>query len=232
MVHSSTRPVVYEPYHPSDATDVARLFGEAFTTLDPPHVAVGLTAAEFEYFVHVFLPRSDTELLTMVARSAESGQLAGVMFNDDLASTTPDGYVQVSAKFEPIDDMLSQLGTEYLGNRDPLPGELLHLFLLGVAPRFAGQGVAQRLVNESLKLGRRYGYKTAVTEATNPTSQHIFSKLGFTSRVYRSYRDYRLRSRAVFASIADQGGMSLMDRTLGDLTSLADSQELVKGQGT
>jgi len=173
-----------------------------------------LTAAEFENFVRVFLPRKDTELLTVVARCTTSGQLAGAMFNDDLASPTPAEYGGVSAGFEPIDDMLSQLEAEYLKDKHVRPGEFLHLFLLGVNPRFAGQGVAQRLVNESLTVGRRLGYRNAVTEATNPTSQHIFRKLGFTPRIHRSYRHYRLRGQAVFASIADCGGMELMDRDL------------------
>lgn len=215
MPSTSSNAFVYEPYKPSDADDLAGLFGEVFTVRDPPHVAVGLTAAEFEKFVRVFLPRKDTELLTVVARCTRSGQLAGAMVNDDLASPTPAEYGGVSDRFEAIDDMLSQLGAEYLEGKHIRPGEFLHLFLLGVDPRFAGQGVAQRLVKESLKVGRRYRYKIAVTEATNPTSQHIFRKLGFTPRIHRSYRDYRLGGQAVFASVADYGGMELMDRVLG-----------------
>lgn len=206
---------IYELYKPSDADDMARLFGQVFTLRDPPHVAVGLTALEFEEFVRIFLPGKDTRHLTVVARSAGSGDLAGAMFTDDLASALPHEYQRVSDKFEPIDDMLLKLGEEYARDKIMLPGVFLHLFLLGVAPRFAGQGVGQRLVAEAVSNGSRRGYGLAVTEATNPTSQHIFRKLGFTERVHLSYQDYRFHGKTVFASIAEQGGMILMDKALG-----------------
>jgi ribosomal protein S18 acetylase RimI-like enzyme len=214
MVPSPDHGFTYELYKPSDADDVADLFGRVFTSRDPPHVAVGLTPPEFEDFVHIFLPRKETELLTVVARCAGSGTLAGAMFTDDLASELPDGYGRVSAKFEPIDDMLAQLSDEYLGDKTLRPGEYLHLFLLGVDPRFAGRGIAQRLVVGSMANGARRGYATAVTEATNTTSQHIFRKLGFQERVYRAYRDYRMNGCAVFAPIEDHGGMILLDSAL------------------
>jgi hypothetical protein len=54
----------------------------------------------------------------------------------------------------------------------------------------------------------------AVTEATNKASQHIFRKLGFVERVWRSYRDYRIDGQAVFASIVEHGGPILMDKQL------------------
>lgn len=219
MASSPGHLLKYELYKPSDADDVARLFGEVFTHYDPPHVAVGLTASEFEDFVHVFLPCEDTELLTVVARSAESGDIAGALLTDDLAAALPDQYRRISEKFVPIDDMLRQLDSEYRKNRNIVRGECLHLFLLGVVPRFAGQGVAQHLVAESMANGARRGYRLAVTEATNTTSQHIFRKLGFTERVHRAYRDYRLHGHATFAPIADEGGMILMDRPLDDITA-------------
>ncbi len=87
--------------------------------------------------------------------------------------------------------------------------------LLGVAERFAGRGIAQRLVEECLANGTRRGYRVAVTEATNKNSQHIFRKHGFVERVRWSYRDHRFEGREVFASIAEHGGPILMDKPLG-----------------
>jgi GNAT superfamily N-acetyltransferase len=93
-------------------------------------------------------------------------------------------------------------------------GEAIHLDLLGVSPRFAGQGVAQGLVSACLTNGMTRGYRLAMTEATNNTSQHVFRKLGFVERVTRPYADHRFNDRAYFDSIADQGGPILMDREL------------------
>jgi len=50
-------------------------------------------------------------------------------------------------------------------------------------------------------------------EATNKVSQHIFRKQGFVERVQRSYEGHRFDGRQVFASIAEHGGLILMDKS-------------------
>lgn len=201
-------------YGPRDADEMARLLAGTFTRRDPPALAVGLTAAEFEAMVRLYCPGAAGAGLAIVARAADTGEMAGVLLSEDSASAPPDGFDRLSAKFDPIFDILGQMDAEYRGDRLPAPGESLHLFLLGVAERFAGRGVARRLVAACLENGARKGYRLAVTEATNPTSQHIFRSLGFVERVRRSYGGHRFEGRAVFASIAAQGGPILMDRTL------------------
>lgn len=88
------------------------------------------------------------------------------------------------------------------------------LLLLGVDETFGGRGVAQELVTSCLANGAQRGYKTAITEATNSVSQHIFRKQGFVKRVQRSCRDHRYKGRAYFASIEGHVGPILMDRPL------------------
>jgi ribosomal protein S18 acetylase RimI-like enzyme len=198
----------------SDVDEMARLLGEVFSQRDPPAVAVGLTPSEFEAFVRLFGRKAEAEGLTIVARSAATGEMIGALLTEDAASAPPDGMDRLSAKFDPIFDILGQLDTEYRGGKSVRPGEYLHLFLLGVAQGFAGQGVAQQLVAACLENGVRRGYRAAVTEATNKTSQHIFRKQGFVERVRRSYQDHRFDGQAVFASIAEHGGPILMDKSL------------------
>jgi hypothetical protein len=113
-----------------DADAMARLLGEVFSRRDPPAVAVGLTASEFETFARPYCPKAAVEGLTC------------------------------------------------------------------------------------LEHGARRGYRLAVTEATNTTSQHLFRKLGFTERVRQSYLHHRFAGQAVFTSIAEQGGPALMERSL------------------
>ncbi len=204
----------YGVYATSDEAEMAQILGDVFSHRDPPAVAAGLTSAEFDAFVRLFCPKAEAEGLTIVARSAGTGEMVGALLAEDSASTPPDGLDRLSAKFNPIFDILGQLDTEYRGGRSPHPGESLHLFLLGVAQRFAGQGVAHQLVAACLENGARRGYRVAVTEATNKASQHIFRKQGFVERARRSYRDHRFDGRAVFASIGDDGGPILMDKEL------------------
>jgi ribosomal protein S18 acetylase RimI-like enzyme len=216
MPPSPKQSIEYGIYTASDADEMARLLGEAFAQRDPPAVAAGLTPSEFEGFVRLFCPKAASEGLTIVARSAETGEMCGALLAEDSASVMPDGLDRLSAKFSPIFDILGQLDAEYRGDRTLVPGESLHLFLLGVAGRFAGMGVAKQLVAECLANGARRGYRVAVTEATNRTSQHIFRKQGFVDRVRRSYGDHRFEGEAVFASVVDHGGPILMDKPLVD----------------
>jgi len=206
--------VNFGAYTASDSNETARLLGEVFAERDQPAVAAGLTPSEFEAFVRLFCLKAAAEGLTIVARSGETGEMIGALLTEDSASEPPQGMDRLSAKFNPIFDILGQLDAAYRGGQAVSAGESLHLFLLGVARRFAGQGVAQQLVAECLANGVRRGYRLAVTEATNRTSQHIFRKQGFVDRVRRSYRDHRFDGQAVFAPIAEHGGPILMDKLL------------------
>jgi len=208
------RLVDYSVYKASDSDEMTRLLGEVFAQHDPPAVAVGLTPSEFEAFVRLYCPKADAEGLTIVARSRETAEMMGALLAEDSASPTPPGMDHLSAKFNPIFDILGRLDAAYRSGRAVNPGESLHLFLLGVAERFAGQGVARQLVAECVANGARKGYRVAVTEATNRTSQHIFRKQGFVERVRGSYRDHRFDGQDVFASIAGHGGPILMDKLL------------------
>ena len=199
----------------SDLEDMTRLLGAVFSRHDPPAVATGLTPAEFEDFVGLLCPGIAAARLTIVGRSTESGELAGALLTEDSASPPPSGLDRLSKKFDPIFDILGQLDTDYRQGKPVVTGESLHLFLLGVAETFGGRGVAQQLVTSCLANGVRRGYRTAVTEATNSVSQHIFRKQGFVDRVRRSYRDHRYEGQAFFAAIDGHVGPILMDRPLG-----------------
>ena len=204
----------YEIYTAHDADAMVALLSDAFTRREPLAQAVGITGPEFDSFVRLLCPKADAERLTIVARHARSGNLAGVLLTEDSASPPPDGLDKFGPKFDPILDMLHGMEVEYRAVGTPSPGESLHLFLLGVAEFDTGQGIGHQLVRKCLENGARKGYRVAVTEATNPTSQHIFRKLGFTNRVARPYAGHRYNGEPVFQSIRQMGGAILMDKSL------------------
>ncbi len=207
-------PISYSIYTEADEDQTARLLGDVFAHRDPPAVAAGITPAEFEAFVRLFLPKAGPEGLTVLARFEDSGELAGVMLNEDCASDLPAGMNDLPMSFAPVGDILGGLAGEYHENHHFGPGEGVHLFLLGVADGGLGMGIAQELVAASLRHAADKGYRKAVVECTNKTSQHIFRKFGFTDRVVRSYADHRYEGKAWFESIAEHGGPILMDREL------------------
>jgi len=206
--------IEYAVCQAGDTSEVGRLLAESFTQHDPPAMAVGLSAAEFEAFVKLWLPGAGTDGLTILARDVPTGQLAGALLTDDAAGPPPQGLDGLSEKFEPIFDLLGQLDTDYREGRTIVSGQYLHLFLLGVAHDFTRRSIASNLVVECLANGAVKGFTSAVTEATNPVSQHIFGQLGFKKRAERSYGKYRLDGFPVFASITEHGGPMTMDRAI------------------
>jgi ribosomal protein S18 acetylase RimI-like enzyme len=197
-----------------DVDELVRLLADVFTADDPPAVAVGLTKPEFEQLVELYRVRAGTGGLTIIARSESSGEMMGVLLAEDSASPFPEGVERLSQKFAPIFDILGELDSEYRRGTLLLPGESLHLFLLGVARRFTRQGIAQGLVERCVQAGGRRGFRKAVTEATNPVSQHIFRKLGFVDRAKREYASHLFEGVPVFESIAAHGGPVLLERKL------------------
>jgi len=206
--------IEYSVCGPEDTPDMSRLLAESFTQHDPPAVAVGLTPDEFEAFVDLWSPAAGVDGLTIVARDVATRKLAGALLTDDAASPPPEGLDAVSEKFEPILDLLGQIDAEYRNERTIEEGQYLHLFLLGVAEQFSRRMIGQHLVAACLANGAIKGYSSAVTEATNPVSQHIFGRLGFKKRAERSYGEYRLDGAPVFASISKHGGPMTMDRII------------------
>jgi len=206
--------IEYGAYIASDADAVATLLADVFPRRDPLAVAVGLTSPEFEAFVRTLLPMAAEERLTIVARLANTGDIVGVMLTNDPACEPADGMETLSEKFGPIGSILGKLIITYRAGREPRPGEMLHLYLLGVSDRVAGKGVGRRLVSAAVENGARRGYRVAVAEATNRVSQHIFLSLGFAARAQIAYLDFSFRGQHVFQSIAEHGGPALMEKLL------------------
>lgn len=189
----------------SDMPELIGLVSRTFTVNDPPARAVGLTPIEFQAYLTLVFRSAGTDKLTIVARNPETGEMAGALLAQDSATPEPPGVDRLSPKFIPIMEILGSLDATHT-DAPPEPGTMLHLFMLGVTDAYSGRGIGQELVRACLANSARLGYRRAITEATNPTSQHIFRKLGFATRAQVSYADYRRDGVAVFASIADAGG--------------------------
>ncbi|MFZ0394842.1 MAG: GNAT family N-acetyltransferase [Terracidiphilus sp.] len=207
-------PIEYGICAASDAEEMTHLLADVFTRHDPLAWAVGVKPAEFESFVRTLLPQVVEEGLTIVARLAGTGEMAGALLANDAARETGAGMETLSEKFKPIASILGELVTMYRQGPEPLPGQMLHLYLLGVSDWVSGRGVGQQLVAASAENGARRGYRVAIAEATNPTSQHIFRKQGFAERARMSYRDHVFNGRKVFEGIGEYGGPILMEKLL------------------
>jgi len=198
----------------SDAEEIVRLLAAVFSASEPPAVAMGLSSGDLEQFLRLFAPAAIADELTIIARSRESGKLAGVLLTDDFAGSSTLDLNRISTKFLPIFSMLETLDEQYRTGKTISTGQYLHLFMLAVDAQFTGRGIAQRMVKECLENGLRKNYRMALTEATGRVSQSVFHKLGFGDRFSVSYRHFKYEGRFVFASIEGHDRAILMDRSL------------------
>ena len=208
------QPLDYAVANLSDSEDVARLLARVFSESEPPAVAMGLSCNEMSEFLQLVVPSVVPYGLTVVARSAETGRLAGVMLSDDFASPPALDLDRISPKLMPILTMLEVLDEQFRAGKTISAGQFLHLFMLGVDGEFGGGGVGQGLVQVSLRNAAGKGYRMALTEATGKVSQHIFRKNGFSDRFSVAYQDFVYQGKAVFASIREHERVILMDRAL------------------
>jgi len=199
---------------PSDSHDIVHLLATVFSESDPPAVAMGLSFDEMKEFLELFVERVLLQELTIVARGKEDGQVAGVMLCDDFAVPPTIDPGQISPKLLPILSMLEALDEQFRRGKDISAGQFVHFFMLGVGGRWAGQGVAQGLVQSCVNNGSGRGYRAAVTEATGQVSQHIFRKNGFVDRFSVAYRDFLYEGKKVFASIRGHDEAILMEKCL------------------
>ncbi len=204
--------LTYGALQACDAPAVVHLLARAFSTSEPPAVAMGLAYDDLAAFLRQLVASATDTALSAVARFGSTGEAVGVMLNDDFSQPFSADTSLISKNFLPIFSMLGELDDQYRKHRATQAGECLHLFMLAVDPRFTGQGVAQQLVNTSLQIAKAKGYRCAVTEATGLISQRVFRKLGFEERFRVSYAEYKYGGQPVFASIVAHGGTALMER--------------------
>jgi ribosomal protein S18 acetylase RimI-like enzyme len=204
----------YRLFRPSDADAVTEVLADVFSRHDPLAYAAHVTRDEFAHFVRCLLPQAAQDDLTLLACLPATGQVVGVMLSNDGAADSPEELSQLNEKFEPIAGILGALDDLYLAGQKPAPGQMLHLYLVGVLDSHAGQGIAQQLILRALEHGVRKGYTSAFAESTNRRSQHVFRKLGFAERAQILYGDFLFHGQPFFAGIASHGGPILMEKAI------------------
>jgi ribosomal protein S18 acetylase RimI-like enzyme len=211
----------YAASNAADRDALARLISETFAHEDPLALARGLEAREIGAYVRAVLRSPKVPALTIVARETSTGELAGALLTEDAANPPPAPSV-LSARFDALVALFGTLA-DRLQERPPTrPRPVLHLLMLAVDRRFAGRGIGQQLVAACLANGAAYGYVTATTEATGVVSQHIFTKLGFTTEAQVGYADFQPDRGAPFASIAEHDAIKAMAREITAATRARD----------
>ena len=206
--------VEYGLVEEADFEAMADLLADAFSRHEPPAVAVGMTASEIKVLVSLFGPKALAERLAVIAREPSTGDVVGALLVEDFGTPAPEGIEETVPAFAPIGALLDGLDRRYRESRAIAEGSHLHLFMLAVADRATGRGIAHRLVETGLAHGKQRGYGFAVTEATGRISQHVFRKSGFREVLSAPYQTFLHDGIAVFSSIVGHEATLLMEREL------------------
>ena len=138
IVVAEAQDVRYGLLESTDIEEMAALLADLFSRFDPPAVAVGLSFDEVRGLVRLFSRRAPDDGLTIVARAKPSGRLIGVMLTDDFTSPPPEGIDRMAKHFDPIAALLDGLDEQYRKTNRVLPGQIIHLFMLGVGAECRG----------------------------------------------------------------------------------------------
>lgn len=180
--------------------------GELMTT------ALGITLEEFKYFAKIFLKKAVKDQLSLIAKDERSGKVVGALICEDFVTELPDGIETVSPKFLPIFEVLGSLDEAYKEKYLVKPGQLYHIFMVGVNKEYAG--LSTRLTKIAEHLARKKGYIAAIGEATGPISYQIYTKrLGFReiegiNPIY--YKEFYYEGQPIFRHMTECNSCRLL----------------------
>ena len=212
-----TETLRYEIFTSNSLDGLADVVAKAFTQFDPMAIAQNLSVEEFADYIKLLGEWIEREQLTVIARDKSNDEVVGTVIAADFASSSPlnpEHSDSISAKFEPIVELLESLENQYKQRKQIRAGEYLHVYMLAVSPDYQRKKIAQKLVQICLDNGTEKGFTKAFTEAANSVSQHIFRKLDFQSRHQIGYQEFTHKGVRVFANIKGHEGTILMDKLL------------------
>ena len=189
---------------------MAELLGAAFSQHEAPARAVGQTHDDIADMVRVLGAKAVAEQLTMVALNS-AGEMLGVVLADDFACPPEQELATVCASFAPIGALLDALDNAYRAGKHIVPGQIVHLFMIGVAHHVNGRGLAQKLIRATIANAGARGYRAALAEATGAASQHALGKLGFLPVQQIDYQSFVFAGQTPFASITEVPAVVLME---------------------
>ncbi|MEK6888605.1 MAG: GNAT family N-acetyltransferase [Nanoarchaeota archaeon] len=187
-----------------DLTSAVKCVVETFLYDEPMTKNLGITAKEFEYFAKIICEKMIEEKLSYICKDG-SNRVVGFCLNEDLITNPPSGIENVTTKMEPIFNILEKLDKLYLKCRAKERNIFFHMFMLGVLRESRGQGIAQKLVANSIKLAKSKSFSKIVTEATNINSQTLFTKkFNFKELHKTDYKKFENNRLKVFQNIGEK----------------------------
>jgi ribosomal protein S18 acetylase RimI-like enzyme len=211
-------PVACMPLTEPDVVDAARLYTEVFLSDEPTSRRHAPDPAFVFRHACIYIRSLVQSGLSMLCRDQVTGGPAGFIFCFDALDDPDPGREETawfSSAFREAMAMIDALENRYLDRTTISPGEVLHIFQIGVARPYRGRGIAQSLVSQALLSARAKGFRQAVADCTSTASKHVFGRCGFLEQDFSPYELFCIDDVRFFAGLG--GGISLMVKDLQDM---------------
>lgn len=187
---------------------VLSMIASAFASDDPLARSQGIGEADFRDLIDGLYDSLLACGLSFVAHDRENGQIAAVVLADDLGGDGDEGS-------DAIAELIQAARRDYFSRQSPGSGRLAHIHFIASSPAYRRQRLVQAVVGACLEEARRQAFDRVFVEASGNRSRALLAAhFGFVERVRVGYADFSWQGRHPFSSIADHGGLSLMDLDL------------------
>jgi hypothetical protein len=214
---SQGRDISYQVLTEENLKSAIECISNTFYFGEPMTKALNITLEEFKYFASIVLRKAVLDKLSVVALDNITGKVVGVLIAEDFMTEPPEGIETISPKFLPIFELLGNLDTRYKEKYPVHPGELYHIFMVGVYKKYAGLSLP--LTRTAEIIARSKGYVAAIGEATNPISYKIYTKrLGFKDVEGVkpiTYAKFEYSGKQVFANISECASCQIIRKDYG-----------------
>jgi len=175
---------------------------------DPFSRALNLNQTHWAVMSQMFVHRAADKDLSFVAFNDETGEVEGVIINEDWKEKQPDAYREL-LDWAPVRAMFNELRTRFKAAHPQIEhGKVLHpLYFTCVRPEARNQGIVSQLWQKSVELAQMRNYEKMVAEASSPMTQQILtnSSLGFREVASVPFGDFKFQGKNVFKGITKDG---------------------------
>jgi len=213
-----------------DVMDVTEFLLDYFFSEEPLGKALGLDVeAEVRPWLAEVVRHQVQENTSIVIRSSASdNQLVAVCLNDVERNIDDAGDVTISTsvneKYHPAMWKITRLLMDLVKDVDLFDRFHINAYvlleILCVHPRYAGRGLAGKMIDITGRIARESGHSLIISEATSGYSSSAFLKAGYTIENSIDYADYSLDgiSKPFASRTGVHTGARLMIKQLDPLT--------------
>ncbi|MGB3511492.1 MAG: hypothetical protein WBA93_20095 [Microcoleaceae cyanobacterium] len=205
--------IVYKILQEKDLEQTINCLVDVFPNAEPISIALKITPNEFYPFAEMICRKAVAEGLSHIAKDRATSEVAGFIISESLSQ---DLYAEedknISQKFKIAFQFLQELNEQYEMDKKVVNDKIFHVFLLGAREEYKGRKIANKLVENNLKMAAQAEFSKAIVEATGNISQHICRKYGFEDKAFLDYQTYEYRGIKVFEEIKEHKSCILMEK--------------------